>query len=725
MYSHISLLLSLFFILKAFGYRVFAYNMQLSSRGFVSGAGYTDLQLRMPILSGLVVISLVCAAILLANAYFRGWKLPAVAIALFAAASALGAGYPEIFQKLRVNPNELSMELPYIERQITYTRQAYDVERVEIKPHSTALQLSPDEIRANDLTIQNIRLWDSRPLLNTYRQLQEIRTYYGFNDVDMDRYVINGKLRQVMLSARELSYEKLPSRTWINEHLSFTHGYGLCMTPVNRFTTEGLPEFFIKDIPPVNSTDYKIHRPQIYFGETMNDYVFVNTKAEEFDYPVGEENRTTKYNGKGGVPLDSIIKKAAFAIRFSSLAILLNTDIGRDSRIMIYRNVLGATAQIGRAAKILPLIEYDTDPYIVINNGRVKWILDGYSLSGNYPYSQKFSVNNVANYNYIRNSVKVVIDAYDGTVDFYIFDTNDPIIRTYQKIFPGLFHSREDMPASLLKHIRYPSDIYKVQAKILMAYHMTDPNVFYNKEDLWDYARELFYNNEQEVEPYYTIMKLPDGNKEEYVLMMPFTPSNRANMSAWMCARNDGASYGRMIVYTFPKKKLIYGPRQIEARIDQDPEISKQFSLWNRGGSQIIRGNTLVIPIEKSFLYVEPVYLKAEKSEIPELKRVIVSIGNKVAMEDSLESALGAVLGESVAAGAKGLSERPGASATSGGSVLSLVRKCLVHIETAKQKLRVFDWKGFGEQLDAAENILRDVNSRTPDENTPDDGNGQ
>jgi len=721
LYSHISTLVALIFILKAFGYRIFLYNMQLSSRGFVSGAGYTDLHLRVPIISGLFIVCLICTGLFLANTYFRGWKLPAAAVLLFAVASGIGAGYPEIIQKLRVNPNELSMELPYIKRQIEFTRKAYGVDRVTVKPHATDLQLTADQIQANNLTIQNIRLWDSRPLLQTYRQLQEIRTYYGFNGVDMDRYIIDGKLRQVMLSARELSYEKLPSRTWINEHLSFTHGYGLCMTPVNMFTSEGLPEFFIKDIPPVNNTDFKIDMLQIYYGETMNDYVFVGTRADEFDYPVGEENKIADYTGKGGVPLDSIIKKAAFAIRFSSLAILLNTDITTDSRIMIYRNVISDTARIGLASKLMPLIEYDMDPYIVIDNGRIKWILDGYSLSGNFPYSQKFSVNNVATYNYIRNSVKAVVDAYDGTIDFYVFDENDPIIRTYRKIFPGLFHSENELPPTLRAHIRYPSDLFKVQSKILMSYHMTDPNVFYNKEDLWDYAREMFYQNEQEVEPYYTIMKLPDGEKEEYVLMMPFTPSNRTNMSAWMCARNDGAHYGNMIVYTFPKKKLVYGPRQIEARIDQDPEISKQFSLWNQGGSQIIRGNTLVIPIEKSFLYVEPIYLKAEKAEIPELKRVIVSIGNKVSMGDDLNSALVKILGVSVATNADRRKSDSRSAVEAGHSLETLIQKSLDHIEAAKQRLREFDWSGFGDHLDAAEKTLRSIRPAKPQKPKDDD----
>jgi uncharacterized protein len=708
-YSHISFLFTMIFALKAFGYRLFALNMLCSSRGFVAGAGYTDLHIRMPILTVLFFVSLAAAALLAANIFSRGWKLPAAAAALFILCSAIGAGYPEIIQRFRVNPNEISMEKPYIKYQIDSTRAAYDINRVQIKPHEARLDLTADQIRANGLTIENVRLWDSRPLLQTYRQLQEIRTYYGFNSVDVDRYFINGKLRQVMLSARELSYEKLPARTWINEHLSFTHGYGLCMSPVNRFTPEGLPEFFIKDIPPAYGEDFDIRRPQIYYGEMMNDYVFVKTRAEEFDYPLGEENKMTHYGGQDGVLLDSFIKKAAFAIRFSSLATFLNTDITRASRVMIYRNIIGNEMQPGRADKIFPLIQYDTDPYIVLDKGRIKWILDGYTISNNYPYSQKFGQSNGANFNYIRNSVKTVIDAYDGKVTFYIFDEKDPIVRTYRKIFPKLFKNKEEMPVSLLAHIRYPVDLFKVQSKVLMAYHMTDPNVFYNKEDLWDYGREMFFQEEQEVEPYYTIMKLPDGEKEEYVLMLPFTPSKRANMAAWMCARNDGNSFGQLIVYTFPKKKLIFGPMQIEARIDQDPEISKQFSLWSQGGSQIIRGNTLVIPIEESFLYVEPVYLKAEKGDIPELKRVIASIGNRVAMGESLESALEQLVGSPTAV-------KPGESVQNAQnlpvldkSVIEQIRESLEHLNKAKSNVRELDWKGFGEEIDAAENTLKNI----------------
>lgn len=711
LYGHLSVLLALGFLLKALGYRVFAFNLLVSSRGFVVGPGYTDIHVRLPLLAVLTFVSAACAAVCLSNIYFKSWKLLAAPAAILILASGIGAAWPEVIQRLRVVPNEISMEKPFIERQIAFTRNAYDLDRVEVKSFEAERSLTAEQINNNGPTVKNIRVWDSRPLLQTYQQLQGIRTYYSFNDVDMDRYYINGEYRQVMLAARELSYDNLPARNWINERLSFTHGYGLCMSPVNTFTPEGMPEFSIKDIPPVSTTGAEITQPQIYFGELSNDYVFVNTKSNEFDYPLGDKNIFSKYSGKGGIPLDSFFKKVAFAIRFSSLATLLNTSITADSRVMIYRNIIGTKFDTGRAARIMPLLFYDMDPYIVIDNGRLKWILDGYTVSQTFPYSQSFN-DTVAQtrFNYIRNSVKVVIDAYDGTVDYYIFDASDPIVKTYAKIFPQLFHPKEDMPASLLSHVRYPLYLFKTQARVYLIYQMTDPQAFYNKEDLWSIPREVFYQNEQEVEPYYTIMRLPDEKKEEYILMLPFTPAKRDNLSAWMCARNDGARYGQLLAYKFPKKKLIYGPFQIEARIDQDPEISKQLSLWSQGGSQIIRGNMLVIPIEKSLIYVEPLYLKAEKGDIPEMKRVIITIGDKLVMGENIDLALEQLLGPGIERSAKTDAPRPAESAGSiKQSVDVLVRQSLEYLDSAKQKIRDLDWKGFGEQLDALEKTLRSI----------------
>ncbi len=720
--SHLSVLAAAAFVLKAVGYRLTAYSLLVSSRGFVTGAGYTDVIVRLPVLNILYLLCLVIAVIFLANAFFRTWKVPVGALLFFVLAAGLGAAYPELIQRLRVEPNEISMETPYIKRQIDYTRAAYDLNNVTVKQFEVDEKLTPDDIENNELTIKNVRLWDTRPLLLTFQQLQEIRTYYSFASVDIDRYYINGEYRQVMLSPRELSYAQLPSKIWINEHLSFTHGYGLVMSPVNKFTREGMPEFFIKDIPPVFDTNIKVDRPQIYYGELSNDYVFTRTKSDEFDYPQGEQNVFADYTGKGGVKLDSLFKKAAFALKFSSLAILLNTDITTDSRIMINRRITPGAGRSSRAERIMPLLAYDSDPYIVVADGKLKWMIDAYTLTSAYPYSEHYPLGgNGSGFNYIRNSVKVIIDAYDGSVDFYIYDEDDPIIKTYAKMFPTLFKPRSEMPEAFRSHVRYPDDLFRVQTDVYTVYQMMEPQIFYNKEDLWTYPRELFYQAEQEMSPYYTIMRLPGEKREEFILMLPFTPKNKDNLSAWMCARNDGDNYGRLMVYKFPKKKLIFGPFQVEARIDQDPEISRQFTLWSQKGSQIIRGNMLVIPISDSLLYVEPVFLKSDKGEIPELKRVIVSTGSRVVMEQTLELALEELIGEytSEVERLEKEEEVKSAAATPGTANRSdaeLVKRSREYLDAAKQSLRQLDWQGFGDNLNNLEKTLEALEAQTEQE---------
>jgi len=711
--GHLSFLGAAILVIKAFGYRIYAYTMLYTSRGFVDGAGYTDINVRLPMLNILFILCLLAAVVFVANVLLRNWRLPAGALAILLLAAGACAAYPEVVQRFRVQPNEISLEKPFIERQIDFTRAAFGLSDVRVELFEADKDLTPGDIHQNDLTINNIRLWDSRPLLQTYQQLQEIRTYYSFANVDIDRYEIGGEMRQVMLSAREISYGKLPSQIWINEHLSFTHGFGLCMSPVHQFTQEGMPLFYIEDIPPEHSTEIKITRPQLYYGELSNKYVFTNTSADEFDYPKGSQNVFANYEGKGGVPLDSLVKKAAFALRFSSLETLLNTDINTGSRVMIYRRIVNSRQQMGRAQRIMPLLGFDSDPYIVVADGELKWIQDAYTLSSTYPYSQHLGEDFSRGINYIRNSVKIVIDAYDGSVDFYVFDPDDPMIKTMMKIFPGVFKPASDMPGSLRRHIRYPTDMFKVQSYIYSLYQMTDPQVFYNKEDLWTYPRELFNQAEQQMEPYYTVMRLPSEEKEEFILMMPFTPVNRDNLSAWMCARNDGKHYGQLLVYRFPKKKLIFGPFQVEARIDQDPEISKQLSLWSQKGSQIIRGNLLVIPIADSLLYVEPLFLKADKGEIPQLKRVIVSTGNRVAMAPNLRLALEELLETSLGEdGSDTELETAGEGAAGEGVPMEareLIRKSLEHLEAAKEKLRSLDWEGFVRDFRLLEETLRTV----------------
>ena len=548
-----------------------------------------------------------------------------------------------------VNPNELIKETPFIEHTISGSLLAYGLNNTESKKLTGAESLNAESIRANSLTIENIRLWDQEPLLDTLGQLQEIRTYYQFNSVDHDRYTIDGKYRQTLLSPRELKSENLPNRTWINEHLTFTHGYGVSLSPVNQITPQGLPVLLIKDIPPRSSVDLKVGQPEIYFGELSNDHVFVNTGTKEFDYPEGEKNVYKNYEGSGGFPVDSFINKALLAARFKTLKILFSQDINNESRVLMYRNITE------RVLKVAPFLRLDSDPYLVVTEGKMKWIYDAYTVSDRFPYSQTIPRFG----NYVRNSVKVVIDAYDGSMDFFISDPNDTIIQTWKNVFPELFKGLNEMSEDLRKHIRYPSDLFTIQAFIYATYHMKAPQVFYNKEDLW----EIPEIDNKMMEPYYTIMKLPGNKAEEYILMLPFTPSGKSNLSAWMVAQSDGENYGKLIAYTFPKQKLIYGPNQIVARINQDAEVSRQISLWDQRGSKVIQGTMLVIPIEESLIYVRPLYLKADAGKIPELKRVIVGYEDTIAMERTLEEALAKIFGEdalqSVATYTEGIENEP------------------------------------------------------------------
>jgi len=610
--------------------------------------------------------------------------------------------YPSLVQKFKVVPNEIVLEKPFLEQNIKYTRMAYRLSAVEDREFPAEESLTREDLRRNDLTIKNIRLWDHAPLLSTYGQLQEIRTYYKFQDVDNDRYTINGEYRQVMLSPRELSYRALPARTWINEHLTYTHGYGAVLGPVNRISREGLPEFFIKDIPPVSSTNIKITRPEIYYGETSNEYVFVRTKRPEFDYPVGEKNVYSRYEGKGGVPL-SFWRKLIFAVRFGSFTILLSDDITSESRVMYYRKINE------RVSRVAPFVRLDPDSYLVISSeGRLLWFLDGYTVTDWFPYSEP--TGNLGNY--IRNSIKVVVDAYDGTVKLYISDPTDPIIQTYAKIFPGVLKPLEEMPADLRSHIRYPPGLLNIQARMYSTYHMQDAQVFYNKEDLWSIPRKSGAGGERDMEPYYTIMRLPDGKKEEFVLLLPFTPSKKDNMSAWMAGRCDAPHYGELVVYIFPKQKMVYGPRQIEARIDQEAEISKQLSLWNQRGSQVIRGNLLAIPIEKSILYVEPLYLAAEKGQLPELKRVIVAFGNSLAMEENLELSLQRVFGGELIREKEPSKVTVAAVPQKEKSDRQIAGEALANYRRAQELLRQGNWGGYGEELKKMEEVLRELEKR-------------
>ncbi|MBI3812592.1 MAG: UPF0182 family protein [Nitrospirae bacterium] len=692
---HLTGLIGLILAVKAAGYRLSAYELLFTTRGVVTGAVYADLHARIPALNLLAVLSLLAATAVIAGGYRRGWRLPLTAVAALAAVHILGGSvYPDFLHRFRVLPNEIVFERPYIQENIKATRYAYGLNNIEEQEFPAEENLTIQDLAKNDLTLKNVRLWDHRPLLSTYRQLQQIRTYYDFVGVDNDRYEIDGEYRQVMLSPRELSSRNLPGgANWINEHLTYTHGYGVAMGPVNRISKEGLPEFMIKDIPPVSTVNLKITRPEIYYGELTNSDVFVKTKSLEFDYPLGDKNEYSVYNGKGGVPVGSLFRKLMLSVQFASIKILLSNDITAESRVLYYRNI------IDRVRRLAPFLDYDQDPYLVITKeGRLVWIVDGYTTTDRIPYSHQ--LKDVGNY--IRNSVKGVIDAYDGTVTLYINDPDDPIIRTYDTIFPGLLKPLDRMPADLRSHLRYPEDLFRVQAHLYAKYHMQDPQIFYNQEDLWNIPSK----GDQNMEPYYTIMKLPKETKEEFILMVPYTPAKRDNMAAWMAARADAPHYGKLIVYLFPKQKLIYGPRQIEARIDQDGYISQQITLWSQRGSKVIRGSLLVIPIENSLLYIEPLYLSAEAGSLPELRRVVVAYGNQLSMQDNLEGALAAIFGGHPLTVSK--PEAAGAAPAAGGS-RDRIHSALSHFERAQELLRQGDWAGYGKELKETETILREL----------------
>jgi uncharacterized protein len=698
--AHLFVLLGLLLAVKAGGYLLESFDLVYSSRGAAFGASYTDVYANLPALRILALLSLIAAALSFTQVYRTGFRYLILGIGALLVAHLIGLNlYPSLLQRFRVVPNEVDAERPFIERNIKFTRLAYGLDKVESKDFPAEETLTLADLKRNDLTIKNIRLWEHRPLLATYAQLQEIRTYYKFVDVDNDRYQIDGTYRQVMLSARELSHQHLPSRIWINEHLTYTHGYGVVFGPVNQVTPEGLPEFFIKDIPPASTIEsVKIIRPEIYYGELANDYVFTKTTARELDYPSGDQNIYTTYEGRGGVTIDSFWRKVLFSAHHATLRILLSEDITRQSRILYHRQIQE------RVKKIAPFITFDRDAYLVIaQGGRLFWMIDGYTTSDRFPYSEPMRRGGK---NYIRNSAKIVIDAYNGTVDFYVSDPKDPIILAYAKIFPVLFKSFEAMPEDLRAHIRYPQDLFTIQAHMYATYHMQDPQVFYNKEDLLSIPRRTIEGTEREMEPYYTIMRLPGEAKEEFVLLLPFTPNKRDNMRAWLAARSDPPHYGKLIALDFPKAKLVYGPKQIDARIDQDAFISQQLSLWGQRGAQVIRGSLLAIPIEKSLLYVQPLYLAAEKGSLPELKRVIVAFGNQIAMEETLEQSLQKIFGGKPSPQPV---QQPVVATQALTTEKELARQALAHFSRAQELLRQGDWAGYGDELKKVEALLREM----------------
>ena len=709
---HIAILLFLFLVTVAANSYLSLFNLLTGQSGPVFGAAFTDANVMVPLLR-VSVLAYGLAAILALFYGISGKVAPLFGAISFTILIGLAqAVVPAIFQKLLVAPNELTKETPFIKHNIEATRRAYGLDKIEERETVADKVLTSSDIETNNLTIKNIRLWDREPLLSTFSQIQEIRTYYEFASVDNDRYTIDGEVRQIMLSPRELASDSLPNKNWINERLTFTHGYGIAAGPVNQVTPEGLPVLFVKDLPPKPEVkELTITRPEIYYGELVNDYVIVKTKSKEFDYPKGEENVYTTYAGQGGVEVNSPIKRFLLALRFGSLKLFLSGDVSSESRVLYLRNIKE------RVAKIAPFLTYDRDPYLVIAEGKLYWILDAYTSSNRYPYSQPLPLNGGPStplrVNYIRNSVKAVVDAYEGTVSFYQADPDDPIIKTYAKIFPGAFRPLSDMPKSLVPHLRYPEDIFTLQTAIYTTYHMDDPQIFYNKEDQWE-VPIIAQEEEKQLEgkvpamtPRHMIMKLPGEKKEEYILMLPFTPRAKDNLSAWMVARNDGEQYGKLVVYRFPKDKLVFGPKQVIGRINQDAEVSKQISLWDQRGSQVIQGPLLVIPIEESLVYIRPLYLKAEAGKIPELKRVIIAYENKIAMEETLEAGLAKLFGESVKK-AKPTTQTPTFAAPTDVSISKedLLRQASDAYEIAIRAQRDGDWARYGEEIKKLGEIL-------------------
>ena len=722
--AHLSLLGSLILLLIAWKYRLDALELVYSARGAVFGAGYTDVHAQLPALNILVVLTIIAAVLLLVNVFLQqAWRAIVVVLVGWVAISALAGNiYPNLVQRFQVNPNEFTREREYIAHNIEFTRTAFGLSNIVNENFDASSELTAQELLNQPDTIRNIRLWDYRPLLQTYNQVQALRQQYQFTDIDIDRYDVGGERRQLMLSARELIPEQLeqPAQTWVNRKLVYTHGYGVAASPVAEITPDGLPTFVLKDLPVQGILEVK--RPQIYFGERTNDYVIVKTATEEFDYPRGEGgNVFTTFEGETGINIGGILPRLAFAIQFADVNLFISQELTNESQLLWRRNILVRTSEVA------PFLHFDSDPYIVVGaDGNLYWFLDAYTVSGRFPYSEPSETGTRTlrpGFNYIRNPVKVIVDAYTGVMKFYLVEPDEPIAAAYARIFPDLFTSFEEMPEDLNAHIRYPNDLFSIQASVFRTYQMTEPTDFYNREDVWAWPEEIFDNQSRPMEPYYVLMQLPGHEDLDFIQILPFTPANRENMIAWLAAQNDPDKYGQMLVYRFGKDSLVFGPKQIEARIDQDPVISSQLSLWNQQGSQVIRGNLLVIPIGGSLLYVEPLYIQAATGKIPELKRVIIATTERVTMAENLGLALAEQFGQDILADAKlaelaltGNGDLPAelpATTSSAGAVdlaLSSLEELIMEANTrysqAQSALLAGNWADYGAELEALQQVL-------------------
>lgn len=628
---------AVFYVLTGLSFLMMAYDLLYSSRGVSFGAGFTDVNISMRGLQLLAIISFVSAPV-----FFVGliknkkiWLLSGPALLL--GVGIITGGVAMITQNLVVEPDEINKEKPYLSYSIDYTRKAFGLDQVELNQFVAEQNLTTKDIANNAQTIDNIRINDERPLLQIYNQIQAIRLYYEFNHVTMDRYMVNGVYKQMFVAPRELNIDKLDpkAKTWLNEHLKYTHGYGIVASPVNEVEREGLPVLYFKNIPPATNTDLKLTRPEIYFGEKTSSYAVVGTKENEFDYPSGSDNKETRYQGKDGISLSGM-NRLLYSIKTGSLRMFLSSNVTNESKILIHRNLYD------RINRIAPFFTYDKMPQIIVNqeDGKLYWIVDAYTTSPNYPYAQRYDFK--GHYvNYVRNSVKVVIDAYEGTVDFYQVDDKDPIAKTYNQIYGNLLKPASACPKGIAEHFKYPKDLFELQTQVYKTYHVTNPVVFYNGEDIWDIAREKYMEEVTAYAPSYVMFTLPGDTKAEFAITQPFTPREKANMSALLVARNDGEDYGKLYAFQLPKDKIVEGPMMIESKIDQDSVISPQFTLWSQEGSNVLRGNVLIVPIENSLLYVEPIYLKSSNDNaIPEVKRVIVAYKDQIVMESTLKAAL-------------------------------------------------------------------------------------
>ena len=699
--AHLSVLLAFVALLKAFAYRLDAMELLYSPRGKVFGASYTDVVAHLPALNLLILISLFGAVLLLVNIKRRGWLLPATAISLWLAVSIIVGGVvPAAIQRFRVVPDELNKELPYVENHINYTRLAYGLDSIEEKSFEASPNLTDNDISDNAQTVDNIRLWDPTVLAETYSQLQEIRAYYALDEVDVDRYRINGELTQVMVSARELDQTNLPAVGWVNERLQYTHGYGVVFSPANNVASQGQPDFYVKGVPATTTvSELEVEQPRIYFGESAEsvEYVVVNSLQDEVDYPLSTEGQSvayTNYSGDGGVGIGSFFRRLGFALRYSELNLLISNQLSDDSKLIMERNV------VSRVKKAAPFLYTDNDPYLALIDGNLFWIIDMYTVSDKYPYAQPADTRRInensglpMNFNYLRNSVKAVVNAYDGTMNFYVVDENDPLILSYKDIFPNLFTSKSSMSSDLLDHIRYPEDLFTIQSDMYRDYHMIDPRVFYADEDPWvipsdssttprvaTLRGEFTEIGFKPMLPYYLLMSLPGESDLSYLIFQPFNPENRPNMQSFLVADADPENYGQLIDFRLPKGEFVDGPSQVATRINQDPDISQIFTLLDQQGSSVIKGNLFVVPINQSILYYQPIYLQGEQNPLPEFKFVVVVFQDRIIMEESLSEALASVFGGDFAT--------EDVEDTEGESALELLEKATKAFEKAQQELQ-------------------------------------